>query len=57
MTSRYVPLMVWVEPEMKDALKRVRERDGVNVSEQARRALAAWLRDREAPTCRVREVR
>ncbi len=32
-----------IDPEVLDGLRAVRERDGVPVSEQVRRALAAWL--------------
>jgi len=32
-----------VSPEMKDALRAIKERDGISESEQARRALAAWI--------------
>jgi hypothetical protein len=28
---------------MKDALRAIKERDGISESEQARRALAAWI--------------
>ena len=32
-----------IEPEMKRAIEAIKERDGVSESEQARRALAAWI--------------
>ena len=48
MTNRYTQLMAWVEPETKTALRRVKDRDGINVSEQVRRALRTWLRVRAA---------
>ena len=32
-----------ISPEMKEALKTLKERDGISESEQARRALAAWI--------------
>jgi len=35
-----------IEPEILDGLKAVKERDGVPISEQVRRALTAWLIDR-----------
>ena len=34
---------VRIDDEILDGLRRVRERDGVPVSEQVRRALRAWL--------------
>jgi hypothetical protein len=40
MTSRELP------PELKAGLDAVRERDVVPQSEQIRRALAAWLKDK-----------
>lgn len=39
----------WIDPEQLAALKHVQERDGVQQSEQIRRALAAWLRARGVP--------
>lgn len=44
---RYVQMMVWVEPETKKALSGLKERDGINVSEQVRRAVRAWLEERD----------
>ena len=32
-----------IDPEILDGLRQIKERDGVPVSEQVRRALAAWL--------------
>lgn len=32
-----------ISPQMKEALKAIKERDGISESEQARRALAAWI--------------
>ena len=43
MTSRYEQLMIWVSPEMKRELRKVKDRDGINVSEQVRRAIRSWL--------------
>jgi hypothetical protein len=34
----------WIDPEHYDALKRLYERDGVQPSEQVRRALRAWFK-------------
>ena len=34
----------WIEPELIDGLKTVRERDGILPSEQIRRAIQDWLR-------------
>jgi hypothetical protein len=39
-----------LEEEMIAALQRIRERDGIPVSEQVRRALRAWIDEKgEAP--------
>jgi hypothetical protein len=35
-----------VEQEILEALRRIKERDGVPVSEQLRRALLAWIREK-----------
>jgi hypothetical protein len=32
-----------IAPEMKRAIEAIKERDGISESEQARRALAAWI--------------
>jgi len=32
-----------ITPEMKQALRAIKKRDGISESEQARRALAAWI--------------
>jgi hypothetical protein len=32
-----------ISPDMKEALRTIKERDGISESEQARRALAAWI--------------
>ncbi len=37
-----------IDPELAAGLKAVKERDGVSESEQARRALKAWLTERKA---------
>jgi len=36
-----------IDPEMKAAMESIKERDGISVSEQARRALAAWIESKE----------
>jgi hypothetical protein len=33
-----------IDPELRDALRRVKDRDGVAESEQIRRALRLWFR-------------
>jgi hypothetical protein len=33
-----------IDPELLDGLRTIKERDGVPVSEQIRRALQAWLK-------------
>lgn len=32
-----------IDPEIMDGLQQIKERDGIPISEQVRRALAAWL--------------
>ena len=32
-----------IDPETMEALRAIRERDGVGISEQVRRALKAWI--------------
>ncbi len=32
-----------IDPEMKRAIESIKERDGISESEQARRALSAWI--------------
>ena len=55
MTKRYTQWTVWIEPEAKTALAAIKLRDGLNVSEQVRRAIAAWLRERDRPASAVAE--
>ena len=38
-----------LDDEVIDALKRIKERDGIPVAEQIRRALAAWIESKGAP--------
>ena len=38
-----------LETELLDALERVRDRDGVSVSEQVRRAIQMWLKSKGEP--------
>lgn len=35
-----------VDEEILEALRRIRERDGIPVSEQLRRALLSWIREK-----------
>jgi predicted DNA-binding protein len=35
-----------IEPEILEGLQAIKDRDGVPISEQVRRALAAWLEER-----------
>lgn len=37
-----------IEPEILEALQEIKERDGVPVSEQVRRALRAWVEAKTA---------
>ena len=38
-----------IDPDVMDGLQRVKERDGIPLSEQVRRALRAWLESKEGP--------
>jgi metal-responsive CopG/Arc/MetJ family transcriptional regulator len=38
----------WIDDQLRDGLKRIRERDGVSESEQVRRAIREWIRQKEA---------
>jgi hypothetical protein len=38
----------WIEPEARKGLEAIRERLGVPVAEQIRRAIAAWLAENAA---------
>ncbi len=55
MAKRYYSFMI--DAELNDALKRLKERDGIAEGEQIRQALRDWFRRKEGvcPTCgRVR---
>jgi hypothetical protein len=39
----------WIDPEQASGLKAVKERDGVPESEQIRRAIDAWLEEKNTP--------
>jgi hypothetical protein len=38
----------WIEPETRKSLEAIKDRDGIPVAVQIRRAIDAWLADREA---------
>ena len=40
----------WIDPEARKGLEAIKDRDGVPVAEQIRRAIAAWLADRDTTT-------
>jgi len=42
--KKYYSFMI--DPDLADALKRVKERDGIAESEQIRRAVRAWMQKR-----------
>ncbi len=44
--SRIRQTALRIEPELLEALHGVKERDGIPVSEQVRRAVRAWLAER-----------
>jgi len=52
------PYAFWISPDQKAALRAVKDRDGIPVSEQIRRAIDLWLevkaRDEAAPRPRGR---
>jgi hypothetical protein len=37
-----------IDPDLAEGLKEVKERDGIGESEQARRAIRAWLEEKGA---------
>ncbi len=40
------PYAFWISPDQKAALREIKDRDGVPVSEQIRRAIDQWLEER-----------
>ena len=38
----------WIEPETRKSLESIKDRDGIPVAVQIRRAIAAWLAERNA---------
>ena len=47
MAAKRKPYTFYVDLELAAGLERIRERDGVPVSEQIRRAIRAWLDTKE----------
>ena len=47
------PYTFYIEPDLKEGLERIKERDGISESEQIRRAIRQWLDDKGA----VKEVK
>lgn len=43
MPEKLIPATFRIDEQLLAGLARVRERDGVGISEQVRRAIAAWL--------------
>lgn len=39
-----------IDPELMEALRRVKEREGIPIAEQVRRALLAWLKSKGVKT-------
>jgi len=37
------PYAFWISPDQKEALRAIKDRDGIPVSEQIRRAIDRWL--------------
>lgn len=54
MTPKLRPATFRIDEQLLEGLERVRERDGVGISEQVRRAIAAWLTKKDAPPRRKR---
>ena len=40
------PYAFWISPDQKDALRAIKDRDGIPVSEQIRRAIDRWLAEK-----------
>ena len=40
------PYAFWISPDQKAALRAIKERDGIPVSEQIRRAIDRWLAEK-----------
>ena len=40
------PYAFWISPDQKAALRAIKERDGIPVSEQIRRAIDQWLAEK-----------
>ncbi len=40
------PYAFWISPDQKAALRAIKDRDGIPVSEQIRRAIDQWLAER-----------
>jgi hypothetical protein len=45
-TPKKRPYNVKIDPELLDALRAVKERDGINESEQIRRGIRLWLKSK-----------
>lgn len=56
MARRMIQTAFRIEPELHEGLQAVRERDGVGISEQVRRAIRAWLESRGAIKAAPRRV-
>jgi hypothetical protein len=54
-TKRKHMTSIELTPEMKAGLDLVRERDGILQSEQIRRAVAAWLKDKRVNVDALKE--
>ena len=40
------PYAFWISPDQKAALRAIKDRDGIPVSEQIRRAIDQWLKEK-----------
>ena len=45
------PCAFWISPDQKAALRAIKERDGIPVSEQIRRAIDQWLGEKAPEKC------
>ena len=48
--SKLKPTTLRLDVDLLDGLQRVKERDGIGVTEQVRRAIRAWLEQKDQST-------
>lgn len=57
MSPNLKPATFRINQELLDGLEEIRRRDGVGVSEQVRRAIAAWLQTKSLGTRKTERTR